>query len=503
VVTRPEPFPLLISPEVVAVVAVVAVVEHEAKEALMNVAEVMAPLVATGLGASASVHLTCWDGSELGPPDAPLQLTITSPLALRRLLWAPNQLGFARAYVAGDILVGGDLLAALSMLEQVADPESGPGVVVDGSTRRAIVTAALRLGILGRPPRPPVEEARLGGLHYSKGRAAKAIAHHYDVGNEFYELVLGPTMAYSCAYFDQEPGPAFGLDQAQLAKVDLVSRKLGLRPGMRVLDVGCGWGTFVCNAARDYGVEAVGITLSQEQAEYARRRAIDLGLADRVEIRVQDYRDVDDGPFDAIASIGMAEHVGAAMLPTYSQNLFALLSPGGRLLNHAISRRPGPPERFSRTSFIDRYVFPDGELEPLAVMAGALEEAGFEVRDVESLREHYALTLRAWVANLEAGWDRAVELSTVGRARVWRLYMAGCALSFEGNRLGVNQVLAVRPAVRGVSGMPRTRASLFAPDGPASVVPEPAVLEPAVLEPAAEPAVVAPASAQVLEGFPS
>ena len=480
-VTRPEPPTLLTSLEVVLVV------DPEAKEALVNVADVMAPLVEAGLGASTPVRLTCWDGSELGPPSAPLQLTITSPHALRRLLWAPNQLGFARAYVSGDILIGGDLLSALSVLEQVADPEFGPGVVIDGSTRRAIVKAALRLGIVGRPPRPPAEEAKLGGLRHSKARAAKAIAHHYDVGNEFYELVLGATMAYSCAYYEQEPGPAFGLDQAQQAKCDLVSGKLGLEPGMRVLDVGCGWGAFVCNAARQYGVEAVGITLSAEQADYARRRAIVEGVADRVEIRVQDYRDVNDGQYDAIASIGMAEHVGQAMLPTYSANLFALLSPGGRLLNHAISRRPGPPERFSRTSFIDRYVFPDGELEPLSVMVAALEEAGFEVRDVESLREHYALTLRAWVANLEANWDRAVELGTAGRARVWRLYMAGSALAFEGNRLGVNQVLAVRPEVRGLSGMPRSRASLLEPTVLATQVLAPTVAAPSVLAPPVSP----------------
>jgi cyclopropane-fatty-acyl-phospholipid synthase len=458
----------------------------------MNVAETMAPLVAAGLGGNTSAHVTCWDGSELGPPGAPLQLTITSPHALRRLLWAPNQLGFARAYVSGDILIGGDLLTALSVLEQAADPEYGPGVVIDGSTRRAIMAAALRLGIVGRPPRPPAEEAKLGGLRHSTSRAAKAIAHHYDVGNEFYELVLGRSMVYSCAYFDQEPGPAFGLDEAQLAKCDLVSRKLGLEPGMRVLDVGCGWGAFVCNAARRYGVEAVGITLSQEQADYARRRAIEEGVADRVEIRAQDYRDVSDGKFDAIASIGMAEHVGQAMLPTYSGHLFTLLSPGGRLLNHAISRRPGPPERYSRTSFIDRYVFPDGELEPLSVMVGALEEAGFEVRDVESLREHYALTLRAWVANLEAGWDRAVALSTPGRARVWRLYMAGSALAFEGNRIGVNQVLAVRPGLRGVSGMPRSRALLLMADTPAPTVPEPDVVAPTGVPPAVVAPVVAP-----------
>ncbi|MHB8184601.1 MAG: class I SAM-dependent methyltransferase [Dermatophilaceae bacterium] len=460
----------------------------------MSVADVVGPLVRAGLGADTPVRVRCWDGSVLGPPAAPVQLTFTSPRALRRLLWAPNELGFARAYVSGDVLIEGDLMTGLSALDRSADPEFGPGVVIDASTRRALVKAALRLGIAGLPPRPPAEESRLGGLRHSLGglrhsrsRAAQAIAHHYDIGNEFYELVLGPSMTYSCAYYEREHGtgsgpgsgpahgtgsgpgsgpehgPAFGLEEAQQAKNDLVARKLGLKPGMRVLDVGCGWGAFVCNAARSYGVEAVGITLSREQADHARRRAVEEGVGDRVAIRIQDYRDVHDGPYDAIASIGMAEHVGQAMLPTYSADLFALLRPGGRLLNHAISRRPGSPGHFSRTSFIDRYVFPDGELEPMAVMVEALEDAGFEVRDVESLREHYALTLRAWVANLEDNWDRAVQLTSAGRARVWRLYMAGSAIAFEGNRIGVNQVLAVRPDARGVSGMPRSRASLLAP----------------------------------------
>lgn len=437
----------------------------------MSVVDFVEPLVRAGLGAGLPVRLRCWDGSELGPLDAPVQLTFTGPQGLRRLLWAPNQLGFARAYVSGDVLIDGDLMSGLSALQKVADPDLGPGVVIDMSMRRALVMAALRLGVLGLPPSPPAEEARLGGLRHSKSRDARAIAHHYDVGNEFYELVLGSSMTYSCAYFEPQnrplsgsvSDPAFGLAEAQQAKNDLVARKLGLKPGMRVLDVGCGWGAFVCNAARNYGVHAVGITLSQEQADHARRRAIDEGVADRVEIRVQDYRDVHGGPFDAIASIGMAEHVGRAMLPTYSAALFGLLRPGGRLLNHAISRRPGPLGRFSRTSFIDRYVFPDGELQPIAVMVGALEDAGFEVRDVESLREHYALTLRAWVANLEANWDRAVQLTSAGRARVWRLYMAGSALAFEANRIGVNQVLAVRSDVRGISGMPRSRASMLAP----------------------------------------
>jgi cyclopropane-fatty-acyl-phospholipid synthase len=454
----------------------------------VSVVEFVEPLVRAGIGTDLPVRLRCWDGSEIGPVSAPVQLTFTSPRALRRVLWAPNQLGFARAYVSGDVLIDGDLMAGLSALERISDPEVGPSVVIDMSMRRALIVAALRLGVVGPPPRPPAEEARLGGLRHSRNRDALAIAHHYDVGNEFYRLVLGPSMTYSCAYYERElmpgsepssdpesqespsgpvPGAASGLEEAQQAKNDLVARKLGLKRGMRVLDVGCGWGAFVCNAARNYGVEAVGITLSQEQADHARRRAVEEGVGDRVEIRVQDYRDVHGGPFDAIASIGMAEHVGRAMLPTYSSELFALLRPSGRLLNHAISRRPGSLARFSRTSFIDRYVFPDGELQPIAGMVEALENAGFEVRDVESLREHYALTLRAWVANLEANWDRAVQLTSAGRARVWRLYMAGSALAFESNRIGVNQVLAVRPDVRGFSGMPRSRAAML---GPAHVV---------------------------------
>jgi len=250
------------------------------------------------------------------------------------------------------------------------------------------------------------------------------------------------------------------LDDAQLAKCDLVARKLGLAPGMRVLDVGCGWGTFAAHAARTYGVQVVGVTLSHEQADHARKRIVEDGVADQVEIRVQDYRDVTDGAYDAIASVGMAEHVGEAMLPVYAAHLYALLRPGGRLLNHAISRRPGPRVRTSRTSFIDRYVFPDGELEPLHVMVAAIEGAGFEVRDVESLREHYALTLRCWVANLEERWDGAVTASSPGRARIWRLYMAASALGFQANRIGLNQILAVRPDHHGHSGMPRTRAAL-------------------------------------------
>jgi cyclopropane-fatty-acyl-phospholipid synthase len=377
--------------------------------------------------------------------------------ALRRLLWAPNELGLARAFVSGDLDVETDFFESLSHLERIIGPDAGPAHV-DTATKRDMLKAGWELRAFGPAPKPPAEEIRLGGRLHSRRRDAQAISHHYDVGNDFYALVLGPSMTYSCAVWDDK---AESLEDAQTAKVDLVARKLGLREGMRVLDVGCGWGTFVIHAAREYGAQAVGITLSQAQADFARKRVAAEGLSDLVEIRVQDYREVRDGPFDAISSIGMAEHVGEAMLPTYTRALFDLLRPEGRLLNHAISRKAGVAGNLGRTSFINRYVFPDGELEPLHTMVRAIEDTGFEVRDVESLREHYAMTLRAWVANLEEHWAEAVRLTSEGRARVWRLYMAASALAFERGSIGINQVLAVKPGAEGGSGMPRTRTALL------------------------------------------
>jgi cyclopropane-fatty-acyl-phospholipid synthase len=277
------------------------------------------------------------------------------------------------------------------------------------------------------------------------------------VGNDFYRIVLGPSLVYSCAYWTAPDDPTYTLEDAQRDKLDLICRKLELRPGMRLLDVGCGWGSLVIHAAREYGVSAVGVTLSGEQAALARVRAAEAGLSEQVEIRVEDYRDVADGPYDAIASIGMAEHVGTEKYRQYAAALYSLLKPAGRLLNHQIARRPGP--RQSRPTFISSYVFPDGELAPVGTTVSLLEEGGFEVRDVESLREHYARTLRCWVANLEAGWEDAVRLTSPGRARVWRVYMAGSALAFEANNIGVNQIVAVRATAEGRSGMPVTRAA--------------------------------------------
>lgn len=389
------------------------------------------------------VRLLAWDGSEAGPADAPA-IEFRSRRALRRMLWSPGQLGLSRAYVAGEIEAHGDIFAAFTALSS-AGKFAKPGPFSRPTPRElgTLLTTAVLLGAVGPNPAPPPEEARVEkhGRRHSKNRDVAAISHHYDVGNDFYRLVLGPSMVYSCAVFDSHDT---SLEEAQEAKLDLVCRKLGLQPGMRVLDVGCGWGSFVLHAAERYGVNVVGITLSTEQAEFVRKRVAEAGLTERVDVRVQDYRDIEDGPFDAISSIGMSEHVGRAQLPRYVEQLHSLLRPGGRLLNHAISWNAGPTED-DPDSFIPRYVFPDGEMLSLSEMVVALEGGGFEVLDVEALRRHYALTLRAWVRNLEEHWEEAVRLTSPGRARVWRLYMASSALGFENGLTGVNQVLLQKP----------------------------------------------------------
>ncbi|MCY1143936.1 cyclopropane-fatty-acyl-phospholipid synthase [Actinoplanes sp. Pm04-4] len=398
------------------------------------------------------VRIRAWDGSTAGPFDAPV-LIIRHRRALRRLMWQPNELGLARAYVAGELDVEGDLYDALNRLSallwRAPDVKDVP--------IRHVAGDLVRLGVLGTQPKPPPEEMVVTGARHSKRRDRQAISHHYNVGNDFYRLVLGPSMVYSCAYWTSDE-PGYGLADAQRDKLDLICRKLGLQPGQRLLDVGCGWGSLAIHAAREYGVHVVGITLSTEQAEYARKQVAEAGLTGQVEIRVEDYRDLEDGPYDAISSVGMAEHVGTEPYAEYAAILYAQLKPGGRLLNHQISRLHLPPKQpHQARSFIDAYVFPDGELAPVGTTVTLLEQAGFEVRDVHALREHYGRTLRAWVADLEANWKEAVELTTPGRARVWRLYMAASALAFEQARIGVNQVLAVKDHRDGAADMPPTR----------------------------------------------
>lgn len=407
------------------------------------------------LGEPLPVRIRAWDGSESGPPEAPA-LVFRSRRALRRLLWKPGELGLARAWVAGELDIEGDLYEALDLVagliwERGIEAKDSIHPVRDPKVRAAAKGLLQLAGPWPPPPPPPEEVRRRTGALHTKRRDKEAISHHYDVGNDFYELVLGPSMVYSCAYW--EDGGT--LEDAQRDKLDLVCRKLALKEGDRLLDVGCGWGSMAIHAAREYGARVTGVTLSTEQAAFARKRIAEEGLTDRIEIRVQDYRDVRDGPYDAISSIGMAEHVGSVRYREYADDVYALLKPGGRLLNHQIARRPEKDESaYHVDEFIDAYVFPDGELAPLGRTVATLEEAGFEARDVESLREHYALTLRRWVANLEKEWPRAVKMTSPGRARVWRLYMAASALSFEHNKIGVNQILAVRPAEGGAARMP-------------------------------------------------
>ena len=408
-----------------------------------NAASRIAEALAIVLGTpEIPLRLRAWDGSEAGPAGAPL-IVFRSRRALCRILCSPGQLGLSRAYVSGEIDAPGDVFASFAALSS-AGKFAAPGPFSNPTVRElgTIFGTAIRLGALGPNPPPPPEEAKVvrAGLRHSRKRDAAAISHHYDVGNDFYALVLGLSMVYSCAVWDDEN---MGLEAAQEAKLDLVCRKLGLEPGMRVLDVGCGWGSFALHAARRYGADVVGVTLSAEQAALAGKRVADAGLTDRVDIRVQDYRDIEEGQFNAISSIGMSERVGRGQMPAYAARLHGLLRPGGRLLNHAISWNAGPTDP-DPDSFIPRYVFPDGEMLSLTDKLGALEAAGFEVLDVEALRRHYALTLRAWVQNLEDRWPDAVESVGAGRARVWRLYMAASAIGFETGLTGVNQVLAQR-----------------------------------------------------------
>ncbi len=416
-----------------------------------SAAAALAPLLAVVLAETTPVRFSFWDGSSLGPGDGAGTLHVHSPDAVRRILWAPGELGLARAFVCGEVTVEGDLFALLRALR-------------DGTTRelRAVgwrslpeaLRAARRLGVLGPPLPPPPEECRPSGRLHSPGRDARAISHHYDVGNEFYRLVLGPSMTYSCARFVTE---ATTLTEAQAAKHELVCRKLGLdrRPGARLLDVGCGWGSMALHAAEHHAAEVVGVAISREQVEHARARVEASGLGDRVEIRLQDYRDLRGEQFDAISSIGMFEHVGSVRTARYFETLRELLRPTGRLLNHAISKPGG--SKLGGQTFIGRYVFPDGELIDVGRVVLAMQEAGFEVRDVESLREHYSRTLHGWVGNLETHWDECVALVGLHRANIWRLYMAASAVGFDDGGLAVHQVLGVVPGEEGTSGMPPTR----------------------------------------------
>jgi cyclopropane-fatty-acyl-phospholipid synthase len=410
----------------------------------------VADLLCDVLGDDVPVAFRAYDGSGFGPADARTTIVVRSPDALRRIVTAPDELGFGRAYVAGELDVDGDIFDVMAVADHVQQLHLGP---------RQIAAAAKLVGWKGlKPLPPPPEEAKLRGRRHSRERDAAAIAHHYDVSNAFYSMVLGPSLTYSCAVWHDDTA---SLEDAQANKYELICRKLALEPGMRLLDVGCGWGGMLMHAAQHHGVRAVGVTLSRPQAELARQRVEECGLADRVEVRFADFRDVDDGPYDAISSIGMFEHVGLSELHAYFTRCRSLLRPQGRLLNHGISR-PHHAGRmhhnwwepsFMGRSFTERYVFPDGELHEIGNVISAIQRAGFEARHMESLREHYARTLRCWVRNLEEHWDAAVAEVGPGRARVWRLYMAAAAWGFEHDDNQIHQVLATA-TTDGASGMP-------------------------------------------------
>ncbi|GAA2490212.1 cyclopropane-fatty-acyl-phospholipid synthase family protein [Streptomyces thermolineatus] len=417
-------------------------------------------------GGGLPVRLRAWDGSEAGPAGAPV-VVLRSRAALRRLLWEPGELGLAQAYVLGELDVEGDLAEGLrTVWRAVRERGLRPRRMPTRDRLRAAGTA-LRLGALGPRPPAPRTQAALDGAVHSRARDRAAISHHYDLSNAFYRLLMDGSMAYSCAYWTSDD-PSYGLARAQHDKLELICRKLGLRKGARLLDVGCGWGSLSLHAAEHHGARVVGVTLSREQRDFVRGRIEERGLADRVEVRLQDYRELEEeagGCFDAVATVEMGEHVGDAQYPAFAAILHRMLRPGGRLLVQQMSRGARAP---GGGAFIESYVAPDMHMRPLGATVGLLEAAGLEVRGTESLREHYVRTVGAWHRTLEERWEEFAALVGEETARVWRLYLVGGALAFEERRMGVDQIVAVRPAADGTSGMPATPAGWYLPAGAAS-----------------------------------
>lgn len=416
------------------------------------------------LSAPLPVRLWCWDASEAGPEGAPV-VRLRSPDALRYLLWAPGELGVARAYVTGLLEVDDDLGGVLSLVSSLV--RRAPAPAGRRATRQAVLSpgsalSGLRLlhtlGALGPPPPTPRSEARPTGRLHSVRRDAAVLSHHYDLSNDFYALLLDDTMAYSCAYWTDD-APPDALAAAQRAKLDLICRKLALRPGASLLDLGCGWGSLALHAAREFGAQVTAVTVSREQRAFVAARLEQAGVTALVTLLHGDYRDAltaAQGRYDAVAAIEMSEHVGAATYPAFLAGTRAALRDEGRLLLQVMSRTGRHP---GGGPFIERYIAPDMHMRPLAATIGLLQAAGFEVRDVHALREHYVRTVRAWQHELEHRWPEAVRLIGEERARVWRLYLAGGANAFEENRMGVDQVLAVRPTPGGRSGMGATRGA--------------------------------------------
>lgn len=425
-------------------------VSASAEEASAEDTLTLARILEILAGGRLPLRFTAYDGSSAGPPDAPLGIELLTPRGTTYLATGRGDLGLARAYIAGDLEAHGvhpgdpyELLKALAdaLVFRMPPPRE---------TARIIRSIGIRHL---RPIAPPPEEAPprwrrvAAGLRHSKARDAEAIHHHYDVSNTFYEWVLGPSMTYTCACY---PHIDASLDEAQENKYRLVFDKLRLQPGDRLLDVGCGWGGMVRYAARR-GVRAIGVTLSKEQTDWAQRAIAAEGLGDLAEVRFGDYRDVAESGFDAVSSIGLLEHIGVRNYPAYFAFLRSRMRPGALLLNHCITRPDNHSEASAR-GFIDRYVFPDGELTGSGRIITEAQDAGLEVLHEENLRPHYAMTLRDWCANLVAHWDKAVAEVGLPTAKVWGLYMAGSRLAFESNGIQLHQVLAANPDERGATG---------------------------------------------------
>ncbi|MFB6775384.1 class I SAM-dependent methyltransferase [Streptomyces sp. NPDC056337] len=424
-----------------------------ARTARTGAAHRLAALVEDALGGPLPVRLRAWDGTETGPADGPV-VVVRSRRALRRLLWQPGELGLAQAYVTGELEVDGDLADGLRRMWAAAR-ERGPHPPRPGLADRArAATTAVRLGAVGPRPPVPASQARLrGGLH-TKSRDRAAISHHYDLSNDFYRLLLDDTMAYSCGLWaDEHTDADADAADAQRAKLELICRKLGLTEGARLLDIGCGWGSLTLHAAERHKARVTAVTLAREQAAHVREQVRERGLEDRVEVVCQDYRDITGGDYDAVSSVEMGEHVGDAEYPAFAAALHRLVRPQGRVLVQQMSRGRDAP---GGGAFIEAYIAPDMHMRPLGETVQLLEDAGLEVRHTESLREHYVRTVAAWERTLERRWDDFAALVGEETARVWRLYLVGGALAFEQRRMGVDQILGVRPTAEGVSGMPAT-----------------------------------------------
>jgi cyclopropane-fatty-acyl-phospholipid synthase len=414
-----------------------------------GVAAVLAPVAERFLGGELPVRLRAWDGSEAGPAGGPV-LVLRSKQALRRLLWHPGELGLAQAYVTGELDVEGDITDGLRAVWQAARQRGVPARTPRAAWLRAArqaeavaaaAAAAIRLGLPGPRPPAPAAEARVTGRRHSKSRDQAVIAHHYNVPPAFYELILDPQMAYSSGLWTSGD-PDYTLADAQRDKLDAICRKLGLRPGDRLLDIGCGWGSLTMHAARSYGARVTAVTLAAEQAAYVRRRVTAAGLSELVTVVNQDYRDIAAGTHDAVASVEMGEHVGDREYPAFCALVRDRVKPGGRVLIQQMSRGARAP---GGGAFIEAYIAPDMHMRPLGQTVSLLEDAGLEVIGVQGMRTDYTRTIRAWLDRLEERQPEVTALIGTQAGRVWRLYLAGGALAFEEGRMGVDQILATRP----------------------------------------------------------